>query len=243
MTPVVFVHGNPEIDAIWDQLAAGLAEAGRTEQIRLSPPGFGAPVPAGFEATPDGYRDWLAAELERIGEPVDLVGHDLGGRHVVHLVASRPDLVRTWSSDAIGSFHPDYVWHELAQIWQTPDVGERWIADRLAIGPEEAAASLAARGMDATIAARVAAAFDAPMGACILRFYRGVGQFDVAAAAARPGLVFLATADTVVGTEKQRREVAATAGARVVALEGAGHWWMTQDHVSAAVNALMAFWD
>jgi pimeloyl-ACP methyl ester carboxylesterase len=173
MTPVVFVHGNPEIDAVWNRLAA----AGWTEQLRLSPPGFGAPVPARFEPTPEGYSDWLAAELERIGEPGDLVGHDLGGRHVVHLSASRPELVRSWSSDAIGSFHPDYVWHELAQIWQTPGAGEQFMADRLTAGPEAGAASFAARGMEATIAARVAAGFYEAMAACILRFYRAALLF------------------------------------------------------------------
>ena len=48
MTPLVLVHGNPEIDVIWDPLAAKLGR----EAIRLSPPGFGAPVPEGFEPSP-----------------------------------------------------------------------------------------------------------------------------------------------------------------------------------------------
>ena len=242
MTPVVFVHGNPENDAVWDRLAAALFDAGRTEQIRLSPPGFGAPVPEGFEATPQGYRDWLASELERIGEPADLVGHDLGGRHVINLVAARPELARSWSIDTIGSQHPDYVWHELAQIWQTPGDGERFMADRLAAGPEAGASAFVERGMDPEIAARVATAFDEAMAACILRFYRAPQLTGFEAAAARPGLAFLAKADTVVGTDAQRREAAAMAGAQVVELDGAGHWWMTQPAVSTAVAALVAFW-
>ena len=41
---VIFVHGVPETAAIWDPLLAGL---GRDDAITLSPPGFGAPVPAG----------------------------------------------------------------------------------------------------------------------------------------------------------------------------------------------------
>ena len=49
--PVVFVHGNPETTAIWDDLRARM---GRDDTIALSPPGFGAPVPAGFGATADG---------------------------------------------------------------------------------------------------------------------------------------------------------------------------------------------
>lgn len=39
---VVFVHGNPETSAVWDFVAARLAEAGYDDQVRLSPPGFGS---------------------------------------------------------------------------------------------------------------------------------------------------------------------------------------------------------
>ena len=49
MTPLVLVHGNPEIDAIWDPLVAALDR----EAIRLSPPGFGAPLLAGFDPSPE----------------------------------------------------------------------------------------------------------------------------------------------------------------------------------------------
>jgi hypothetical protein len=31
----------------------------------------------------------------------------------------------------IGGFDPDYVWHDLAQIWQTPGEGERWVDETL----------------------------------------------------------------------------------------------------------------
>src|ERR1700761_8712561 len=77
---VVLVHGNPETDAIWGPLVEAI---GRDDVVRLSPPGFGAPLPDGFPATYLGYRDWLEGELEAIlaagEEPVDLVGHDWGG--------------------------------------------------------------------------------------------------------------------------------------------------------------------
>jgi pimeloyl-ACP methyl ester carboxylesterase len=38
----VFVHGNPECDAIWDPLRATLADRGIDDVVALSPPGFGA---------------------------------------------------------------------------------------------------------------------------------------------------------------------------------------------------------
>jgi pimeloyl-ACP methyl ester carboxylesterase len=74
---VVLVHGNPETDAIWGPLVDAL---GRDDVVRLSPPGFGAPLPDGFPATQLAYRDWLEDELEGIEQPVDLLGHDWGRR-------------------------------------------------------------------------------------------------------------------------------------------------------------------
>ncbi|MGD9892488.1 MAG: alpha/beta fold hydrolase, partial [Dehalococcoidia bacterium] len=91
--PIVLIHGNPETAAIWDDLRQHLGDA---EVVSLSPPGFGAPVPEGFDATSDAYVAWLAGELESIDGPIDLVGHDWGGGHVVRLVAARPELVRSW---------------------------------------------------------------------------------------------------------------------------------------------------
>ena len=45
---VVLVHGNPVTDAIWNPLVDAL---GRDDVVRLSPPGFGAPLPDEFPAT------------------------------------------------------------------------------------------------------------------------------------------------------------------------------------------------
>src|SRR5260370_6883812 len=63
---VVLVHGNPETDAFWDPLVEVL---GGEDVIRLSPPGFGAPLPDGWPATYLDYRDWLEGELTRFDGP------------------------------------------------------------------------------------------------------------------------------------------------------------------------------
>ncbi len=42
-----FVRGIPETPKVWDMLSARLSEAGHNNQVRLSPPGFAAPIPAG----------------------------------------------------------------------------------------------------------------------------------------------------------------------------------------------------
>jgi pimeloyl-ACP methyl ester carboxylesterase len=119
---VVFVHGNPETSAVWGPLVEVLD---RADVICLSPPGFGAPVPEDWGATVEEYRDWLTSELTALGTPVDLVGHDWGGAHVVNVAMTRPDLLHSWCTDVIGVYDPDYVWHDLAQVWQTPGEGER----------------------------------------------------------------------------------------------------------------------
>jgi pimeloyl-ACP methyl ester carboxylesterase len=119
---VVLVHGVPETAAVWDLLVEHLNELGETDVRRLSPPGFGSPVPEAFVATMDGYRDWLIGELGSIGQPIDLVGHDWGGGHVLNVAMARPDLMRSWVSDIPGVFDPEYVWHDLAQQFRVDSI-------------------------------------------------------------------------------------------------------------------------
>jgi pimeloyl-ACP methyl ester carboxylesterase len=244
MAQVVLVHGNPETTAIWDPLLAAL---GRDDVETLSPPGFGAPVPEGFGATTDDYVAWLVGELQPKGAPVDLVGHDWGGGHVMRVAIERPDLIRSWVIDIAGCFAPDYVWHESAQAWQTPNVGEDAVA-RMMSTPEEIASAVGSRGMSADIARRVVAAFNDDMGRCILALYRSAAQPMMArvgdqltSAAARPGLVIIPTADDATGGESRARWAAERAGAEVAVLPGLGHWWMIQDPIAGA-TALRTFW-
>ncbi len=245
---VVLVHGVPETAAVWDPLVEELGKLGETDPLRLSPPGFGAPVPDGFVATMDGYRDWLIAELESIDAPVDLLGHDWGGGHVLNVAIGRPDLMRTWVSDVLGVLDPDYVWHDMAQQWQTPEVGEAVVAGFAAMSVAERTEFLAGAGMSADVAAGVAPGIDDVMGQCILTLYRSAAQPAVAlagerleAAAARPGMALLPTEDGFVGSIELPRRSARRAGARIEPLEGLGHWWMTQDPAGAA-RVLVDFW-
>jgi pimeloyl-ACP methyl ester carboxylesterase len=235
---IVFVHGNPETKAIWGPL---LAELGRDDAICLSPPGFGAPLPAGFGATMFGYRDWLIDELTRIGEPVDLIGHDWGGGHVVNVALARPDLLRSWTTDVIGLFDPDYVWHDLGQVWQRPGDGEQLIESMMNAPWAELVERYAGQGMPRPVAESIASAHGDELGRAILTLYRSAAQpvlaeagRDLPKAASRPGLCVLATEDHYVGSVDIRRRAADRAGARVAVLEGLGHWWMLQDPVQGA---------
>ena len=125
--PKVFVHGNPECSAVWISSSRN-SPIGRSTMLSGFHLRFGAPVPDGFEATMAGYHAWLVAELEAIDGPIDLVGHDWGTGHVAGIAADRPDLIRSFAMDCGGLVHPDYVWHDMAQAWQTPEVGEQVVA-------------------------------------------------------------------------------------------------------------------
>ena len=243
---VVLVHGNPETEAIWNPLVDAL---GRDDVVRVSPPGFGAPLPDDFPATCLAYRDWLEDELAGFKEPVDLVGHNWGGGHVVNTVMHRPELVRSWASDVVGVFDHDYIWHDLAQVWQTPGDGERLVDTMMGGTVQDRAKRLAAFGVPLDVATSVAAAQGPEMGRAILLLYRSARQPAMAeagrgleAAAARQGLSLLATEDHYVGSEKLRRRAADRAGARTEVLDGLGHWWMCQDPARGAA-VLTRFWE
>jgi pimeloyl-ACP methyl ester carboxylesterase len=245
---VALVHGNPESAALWDPLVAQLGRAGVEDVVRLSPPGFGAPLPDGFPATVTAYRDWLVGELERLDRPVDLLGHDWGGGHVVTAVMARPELVRSWASDALSLFEPDYVWHDLAQIWQTPGDGEASLEEMFGGTPGQRAERMEQLGIGHAEALQIAGMQGEEMKRAILALYRSAAQpamaelgKDLPTLATRPGLALLATADPYGGSEELRRRAAERAGAEVAVLDGLGHWWMAEDPARAA-RVLTAFW-
>jgi pimeloyl-ACP methyl ester carboxylesterase len=198
-TPLVLVHGNPESAAIWGPF---IGELDRADPIVLSPPGFGVPAPRGFDSSATTYRDWLSSQLELFGTPVDLVGHDWGGIHVAALAMSRPDLIRSWASDALGVFAPDYSWHPRARVWQQEGSGEASVQQLWGGDLEQRLAVASALGMTGRMAERVAAGMDPEMGRAELNLLRSVRQPAMAEAgrllpnaAQRPGLALIAVDD------------------------------------------------
>jgi len=233
-----FVHGNPESGAIWGLLFEHLD---RKDVVVLSPPGFGAPVDDGFAATSDAYLDWLVDAVASLEGPVDVVGHDWGGGHVMRLAMARPDLIRSWATDIAGCMDPDYVWHDMAQVWQKPGAGEEAVAAMMGAPLEARVAQFESLGMSTPIAKQVAAANDAVMGRCILALYRSAAQpamanwgAELGKAKARPGLVIIPTEDSYTGGEALARRSAGRAGAEVAVLKGLGHWWMCEDPARGA---------
>ena len=247
-TTKVFVHGNPETSAVWSLLVAELEKRGVENIVLLTPPGFGAPTPAGWGATMCEYRDWLIAELEAIGGDIDLVGHDWGAGHVYGVLAERPDIARTWAADCAGLMHADYQWHDAAQGWQTPELGEQMVAGVVAMPDDQFADAFSGLGMTREIAADVKSHINDEMARCILALYRDAAQPALVPigkqfASARPknGLVIIAEEDHYAGTLETMTAVANSVGAEVTVLSGVGHWWMCQ-RPDLGADILMAHW-
>jgi len=238
---IVFVHGVPETEQLWDKVRAEIDR----ESIAVSLPGFGCERPAGFAATKDAYADWLAGELEKIGEPVDLVGHDWGAGLTYRMATTRPELLASWAADVAGIMHPDYEWHDFAKIWQS-DQGEAFFETQNATPPEERASFFEAVGVPREDALVMATKADKTMGECILALYRSATPNPYAdwgaefGATKAPGLALIPTADPF-GDVTKGSEVAEMLGAQTVRLEGLGHWWPVEDPKAGAA-ALQKFW-
>jgi pimeloyl-ACP methyl ester carboxylesterase len=166
----------------------------------------------------------------------------------MNVVMIRPDLVRSWVTDVIGIYDPEYVWHDLAQVWQQPGAGEQLVDTMMTAPARKRVERYVGLGLTREVAEDIATGHGAEMGRCILALYRSAAQpvlrelgERLPAAAARPGLAVLATEDHYVGTDEMRRRAAARAGAQLAVLDGLGHWWMVQDPARGA-RLLTDFW-
>ena len=247
-TTKVFVHGNPETSAVWSLLVAELKKRGVDNIVLLTPPGFGAPTPAGWGGTMREYRNWLIAELEAIGGDIDLVGHDWGAGHVYGVLAERPDIARTWAADCAGLMHADYQWHDAAQGWQAPELGEQMVAGMVAMPDDQFVDAFSGLGMTREIAAEVKSHINDEMARCILALYRDAAQpalvpigRQFAAVQPKNGLVIIAEQDHYAGTLETMTSVANSVGAEVAVLPEVGHWWMCQ-RPDLGADMLMAHW-
>ena len=236
--PAIFVHGVPDTHHLWDGVRERLS---RKDHSTVSLPGFGTDLPAGFECTKEEYVAWLIGEVEKAGEPVDIVGHDWGALLTARLVQLRPDLVRTWAIGA-AAIDEGYDWHPMAKMWQTAGMGEQVMAGFTVDAMDTA---LTGEGVPADVARDVSLRVDDRMKACILPLYRSAVTFmkdwhaDVEKMAARPGLLIWGEKDPYMQIDFAKR-MAARAGARLVTLPGS-HWWPEQFPAEAAAH-LEEFW-
>jgi len=242
---MVFVHGFPETNTIWDPLRSLLDG----ESVALALPGFGVPRAAGFSATKDAYADWLAGELRAIEGPLDLVGHDVGALLTLRVVSAYDVEVRSYAVDVAPIFHPGSVWSERTQQLQTPGIGEellRAVRETPPDDPGSPASRLAGAGVPVPMAKAMAAAYDETMCGCMLDFYRSAVPNvaadwwqDIHGPTRARGLVLLLPDPPE--EEQMSLEVAERLGAQTARLDDLEHCWMAEapDVVAAA---LRRFW-
>jgi pimeloyl-ACP methyl ester carboxylesterase len=161
------------------------------------------------------------------------------------VVSTRPELVRSWVTDAAGVGDAEFEWHDFAKIWQTPQAGEDFWDQQLAASAEERAGIFQMFGVPEEPARDLASHINRTMAECILSLYRSA--VDVAkqwgpdfAAIPAPGLVIIPGEDAFLSAASAAK-AATRAGAKTVALDGLGHWWMLQDPARAA-TVLREFW-
>jgi pimeloyl-ACP methyl ester carboxylesterase len=252
---IVMLHGNPETPVIWDPLRRVLADQYDIDEV-ITPqlPGFGCPTEPHFapsEATKETYAAWFSEIVEGIVAdhgPIDFLGHDWGGAIGMRVVSQRPDLFASWTTDILGLFHTDYVWHDFAQIWQTPGAGEEYFAATLAAPVEDRVALYESVGIPRATGEQLVAVADDTMSTCILTLYRSAAQpamtewgAELSPAAGVPGLCLTAPHDPFVRTHDLAPIVAASLGATVAEITDQGHWWMLGDPALGA-RLLSEFW-
>lgn len=165
---ILFVHGVPDTPALWRPLISALGLRSDT-WVAPSLPGFGSAIPQGFSRTKDAYVAWLIGEVEKVGEPVHLVGHDWGALLILRAASLRPDLVSSWCV-ANAVFDADYQGHRTAQAWATPVLGELAMLAMRNKGNLER--GLISSGMPASLAKEEAPHVDRTMRESILKLYR-----------------------------------------------------------------------
>jgi len=247
MTAKLFLHGVPDSPAIWRPLLAAL-DLGDTPVAVPALPGFTDPLPAGFPATKEAYADWAAGQAEALFAqhgPIDIVGHDWGALIAQRVAMLRPDLLRSWAiSNAV--IDPDYRGHRLARIWNTPILGELYMA--LSNKPAKLAEGLTAAGMPADIAAEEAAQWASKdKRRAILKLYRSAKGLSFAhdwaldiAKLPRAGALIWGAGDPYVELSVAQR-YAANTGTPLMVIQGAGHWAIAERPAEVAA-ALKAFW-
>jgi haloalkane dehalogenase len=228
LAQVVCLHGFPESSFMWRSVIVALAEVGRRA---LAPdlPGFG-------DSPPDLPGTWErhveALERFRRGLGLDravLVLHDWGGLIGLRWACEHPDAVAGLVISATG-FFPDGKWHGMARALRTRGEGENLVQSMTREGFAQMLTAVS-RGFDRSVADEYWKAFETEAGRQgILDLYRS-GDFEKLAQyegrlaqLGVPALLLWGEDDVfapLAGARRFQREIP---GAKLVAIEGAGHF-------------------
>jgi len=153
----------------------------------------------------------------------------------------RPDLIRSWAVGG-GAIDEEYVWHDMARSWQTPELGEQVMQGMSGAALE---AGMAGAGVPSEHASVTASNVDDTMKDCILKLYRSATEVGKEWQPAtenidRPGLLIWGEKDPYMQIEFARK-MAERTGARLLVFEDSSHWWPLEKPAEAA-SALEEFW-
>ncbi|MET7427107.1 alpha/beta hydrolase [Dactylosporangium sp. NPDC005555] len=228
---VVFLHGNPGSGADWDGLLTRVG--GFARAIAWDAPGFGqADKPRDFPHTVDGHAAYVAGALDTLGvERAHLVMHDFGGAWGLAWAVARPERFASAVLVDTGALI-GYRWHRLARVWQTPVVGELFMAATtrrafraiLGIGDPS--------GLPRDFLDRMFDDFDRDTRRAVLRLYRSardIEGFSRRTSASlrplrRPALVVWGAHDPYLPVTHARRQDVAFPDPEAHVFDHSGHW-------------------
>jgi pimeloyl-ACP methyl ester carboxylesterase len=245
---VVFVHGNPGSTLDWTRLMSTVGEFGRAVAIDM--PGFGAAdKPDYFDYSVPGYAHHLERLLALCGiKHAHLVMHDFGGPWGLTWAAAHPQAVSSVTLIDTGILR-NYRWHYLARIWQTPWVGEAFMAATTRAGMRLLLRHGNPRGLPAEYIDQMFAHYDAGTRRAVLRLYRsarnlaGTAQQSVADALHSldlPALVVWGAHDPYISSKFAEQQLEVFPRAEVLILPDSGHWPFI-DNPNAVANAVVPF--
>ncbi len=243
---VVLVHGNPETDAVWGPLSSRL---GRDDVVRLSPPGSGAPAATGGGRPTRSTAAGSSGSWRRSASRSTWSATTGAAATSRTSRCTRPDLLRSWCQDILGVFEPDYVWHDLAQVWQTPGRGEAAATAMISGTLQERAERLRRARHDARRSPRrwppARPEWAAHLGALPLGGAARPGEAGPSTWTRRPPARDWRSRPRGPLTSARTRCAAGPPSVPAPAPRcstGSGHWWMVQDPARGAA-VLSQFWD
>ncbi|ASW03368.1 alpha/beta fold hydrolase [Paraburkholderia aromaticivorans] len=233
---VVFVHGNPGSTADWTRLVSEVGEFGRA--LAMDMPGFGAAdKPEQFDYSVRGYARHLGRLLVECNVlRAHLVMHDFGGPWGLAWAAANPRAIASVTLINTGILL-DYRWHYLARIWQTPWLGELFMATTTRAGMRLLLRHGNPRGLPVEYVDRAFGNFDARTRRAVLRLYRNTretnGAMQDIANALRPldlpAQVVWGAHDPYISVDFAEQQRKFFPRAEVLILRDSGHWPFIDD--------------
>jgi pimeloyl-ACP methyl ester carboxylesterase len=229
--PLVLVHGAGGSAELWPRQLDGLADVARVVAPDL--PGHGALGRRG-RPTIAAYAEWLDGFLTAVvEEPAVLVGHSMGGAIAQALALQRPERLAGLVLIATGARLR--VLPRLVELLRRDPRAGQSVLQELSFGADA----------PAECSAMVARVLHEAAPLVTLGDFLACDRFDVRdrlSALRIPTLVLAGTADRLTPPRYPRFLVDTIAGARLVEIEGAGHFPQLErpEAVNAAIRAFLA---